>query len=290
MHLLPTSSTTSRRDRRAGRSRPAAGRHRGAVLRRQRPGRAGRRLGHRADALPRVRLAQLRDLRHPMSVDLWIDRVARHAKVILVRLLGGLDWWRYGVEALAAVRASAASRLPFCRARTATIRASRGLDPAADELAALLRYFREGGRENLRALLRRSPAMPAHATGAAEPQPVPRIAGYLPGQRRGRRSTALAAHARARAAGGADHLLSRAAARRRHRADRCAVRGAGGARARAGAALRHEPEGPEAAAFVRGALARLAAGGHRHHHGVCRRRRRASRRRSTAPTCRCCRR
>src|SRR3989449_11713471 len=52
------------------------------------------------DPLPSVRLAHLRDLRHPMSVDLWIDRVGAHAKVIVVRLLGGLDWWRYGVERL----------------------------------------------------------------------------------------------------------------------------------------------------------------------------------------------
>src|SRR5229473_6844794 len=51
--------------------------------------------------LPSLRLAHLRDLRHPMSVDLWIDRVGTHAKVILVRLLGGLDWWRYGGERLA---------------------------------------------------------------------------------------------------------------------------------------------------------------------------------------------
>src|SRR6266699_2115420 len=50
--------------------------------------------------LPSVRLVQLRDLKHPMSVDLWIERVGAHAKVIVVRLLGGLDWWRYGVERL----------------------------------------------------------------------------------------------------------------------------------------------------------------------------------------------
>jgi cobaltochelatase CobN len=53
--------------------------------------------------LPSVRLTHLRDLRHPMSVDLWIDRVGCHAKVIVVRLLGGLDWWRYGVERLSAL-------------------------------------------------------------------------------------------------------------------------------------------------------------------------------------------
>src|SRR5467141_457625 len=53
------------------------------------------------ETLPSLRLAHLRALRHPMSVDLWIDRVGVHAKVILVRLLGGLDWWRYGVDRLA---------------------------------------------------------------------------------------------------------------------------------------------------------------------------------------------
>src|SRR5258708_21080937 len=52
------------------------------------------------DALPSLRLAHLRDLRHPMSVDLWIERVGANAKVVLVRLLGGLDWWRYGIERL----------------------------------------------------------------------------------------------------------------------------------------------------------------------------------------------
>src|ERR1700693_6336252 len=48
--------------------------------------------------LPSVRLAHLRDLRHPMSVDLWIDRSGVHAKVILVRLIRGPDWGRVGVE------------------------------------------------------------------------------------------------------------------------------------------------------------------------------------------------
>src|SRR5919197_4183862 len=55
------------------------------------------------DALPSLRLASLRDLRHPMSVDLWIDRVATHAKVILVRLLGGIEWWRYGIDRLSSL-------------------------------------------------------------------------------------------------------------------------------------------------------------------------------------------
>ena len=64
-----------------------------------------------------MRLAALSDLRHPMSVDLWVDRVAAHAKVVLVRILGGHDWWRYGCDRLAALSArQGASRWRFCPA------------------------------------------------------------------------------------------------------------------------------------------------------------------------------
>src|SRR5215469_5797605 len=133
--------------------------------------------------LPSLRLAHLRDLRHPMSVDLWIDRVGAHAKVIVVRLLGGLDWWRYGVDRLAAVareRGSALALLP------GEDRDDPRLDAAStlprDELRALLQYFREGGPGNLRALLRRL----AHHVGSTlqthDPAAVPRFAGYLPSE------------------------------------------------------------------------------------------------------------
>jgi cobaltochelatase CobN len=50
--------------------------------------------------LPSLALTQLKNLQHPMSVDLWIDQTAIHAKIIVVRLLGGLEWWRYGIDRL----------------------------------------------------------------------------------------------------------------------------------------------------------------------------------------------
>ncbi len=40
-------------------------------------------------------------LRHPISADLFIDKAALGTKAILLRLLGGLDYWRYGAEELA---------------------------------------------------------------------------------------------------------------------------------------------------------------------------------------------
>jgi cobaltochelatase CobN len=134
------------------------------------------------EALPSVRLAQLRDLRHPMSVDLWTERVARHAKVIVVRLLGGLDWWRYGVErlfALARARGTALALLPGEDRDDPRLAELSTLPP--DELAALLRYFREGGRDNITALLRRLAHHAGWASAYSEPRPLPRAGAYMPG-------------------------------------------------------------------------------------------------------------
>ena len=134
-------------------------------------------------ALPSLRLAHLRDLRHPMSVDLWIDRVGAHAKVILVRLLGGLDWWRYGVDRLAALarkRGTALAVLPGEDRDDPRLDAASTL--SQHELRVLLQYFREGGSGNLRALLRRLARHAGYALQASGPRAVPRHAGYLPGE------------------------------------------------------------------------------------------------------------
>jgi cobaltochelatase CobN len=118
-----------------------------------------------------------------MSVDLWIDKAARHAKVIVVRLLGGLDWWRYGVEALAA---TARERNIALAVLPGEDRADQRLDEAStlppEELSALLAFFREGGRENLRALLRHLAGHAGLALDAMQPQTVPRMSAYLPGK------------------------------------------------------------------------------------------------------------
>ncbi len=134
-------------------------------------------------ALPSVRLAHLRDLRHPMSVDLWIERVGAHAKVIVVRLLGGLDFWKYGIERLSALarqRGIALAVLPGEDRDDARLVAASTLP--RPELDALLRFFREGGRENLRALLRRLARHAGRDLQSDAPAAVPRHAGYLPGE------------------------------------------------------------------------------------------------------------
>ena len=135
------------------------------------------------DRLPSLRLTHLRDLRHPMSVDLWIETCARHAKVVVVRLLGGLDWWRYGIEALGAMareRNIALAVLP------GEDRDDPRLDEAStlptDDLQMLLGYFREGGRENLSAMLYRLAGFAGSDVAARAPRIVPCCAGYMPGR------------------------------------------------------------------------------------------------------------
>ena len=51
--------------------------------------------------LPSLRLASLKRLRHPMSVDLYVDDVVSKSRLVIVRSLGGLDYWRYGFEQVA---------------------------------------------------------------------------------------------------------------------------------------------------------------------------------------------
>jgi len=101
----------------------------------------------------------------------------------VVRLLGGLDWWKYGIERLSALareRGIALAVLPGEDRDDVRLAAASTLP--AQELDALLRFFREGGRDNLRALLRRLAHHAGRNLDLCEPQPVPRLAGYLPGE------------------------------------------------------------------------------------------------------------
>lgn len=51
-------------------------------------------------ALPSLRLANLAELRHPLSVDTYIERTLAHARGILIRLIGGEPYWSYGLAAV----------------------------------------------------------------------------------------------------------------------------------------------------------------------------------------------
>ena len=125
--------------------------------------------------LPSLRLASLKRLRHPLSVDLYVEGTAAHAKFVLARCLGGLDYWRYGLERLSAACRASGTKLAVLPGddRPDPRLAAFSTAPAAlvEELDA---YFRTGGVDNMLGLLRRIRAEIGLAGGTAPPSPVPR--------------------------------------------------------------------------------------------------------------------
>ena len=99
---------------------------------------------------PSLRLASLARLKHPLSIDLYIEQVIGRARCVVIRLLGGVDYWRYGVEQAAQA----------CRARGAELALLSGDgrdDPRLAEfstvdaatLARLNGFFAQGGPANM---------------------------------------------------------------------------------------------------------------------------------------------
>ena len=129
---------------------------------------------------PSVRLANQMYLRQPASLDLYIDDVLQHARVVVVDHLGGASDWAYGLE-----------RLPeLARARGQLLVMFSGDLDEDDNLARLgnapaalshqlWRYLREGGAGNAGQFFR---CLGQHAFGHAAPvlpaQVLPQAALY----------------------------------------------------------------------------------------------------------------
>ncbi|OHV14900.1 hypothetical protein BK022_22985 [Methylorubrum extorquens] len=119
--------------------------------------------------LPSLRLAKMAQLRHPMSVDLYVDAVIARAKVCVIRCLGGLDYWRYGIERAAAMARAQGVKLavlPGDDRPDSRLDAFSTVPP--ETYIRLDAYFRAGGPENLKNLLR---SLAAEAGSAFEPEP-----------------------------------------------------------------------------------------------------------------------
>ena len=96
-----------------------------------------------------LRLANMMALAHPMSVDAYVERTARHAKLIVVRIIGGESYWPYGLEALHACAVNHKVQL-------AVLPGDDKPDPGLDRFStisrqdrdALWHYLLEGGAQN----------------------------------------------------------------------------------------------------------------------------------------------
>ena len=103
---------------------------------------------------PTLRLASLMSLRHPMSVDSYIDKTAKHARLIVVRALGGASYFSYALECLhscAAANGIAMAVLPGDDKPDDGLSSFSTL-PEGD-VNALWSYLVEGGAANAQSFL-----------------------------------------------------------------------------------------------------------------------------------------
>src|SRR5579859_484003 len=133
---------------------------------------------------PSLRLANLLRLKHPLSVDLYVEQVIERARFVCIRLIGGRSYWAYGLEEIHRV----------CRARGVPLAvlleekedpdgaALSTVDEATRERIAL--YLHHGGVENAGQLLSYGAALAGLGSATwREPAPLLEAGLYWPNDR-----------------------------------------------------------------------------------------------------------
>jgi cobaltochelatase CobN len=140
----------------------------------------------RADGAPSLRLAHLLRLGHPAAIDLHAERVLAHARLVVVRLLGGIGYWRYGVDRLSAMAREGGPMLALLAgdgredpelARLSTI--------APDALARLAACLDAGGVDNAGRFLEVAADAIAGRIPTATATPLPRVGPFGAGDHPG---------------------------------------------------------------------------------------------------------
>ncbi|MDF2366131.1 cobaltochelatase subunit CobN, partial [Sneathiella sp.] len=132
---------------------------------------------------PSLRLANTMQLSHNLSVDIYVEDIIANAKLVVVRLLGGIGYWPYAVEKIT----------ECCRAKEIKLAFLPGDDQPDEELTALntvphetahrlWRYLVEGGEENYSAFLGYSAYLLDEKTDWQEPRPLLKAGLYWPNE------------------------------------------------------------------------------------------------------------
>ncbi|MEM6677474.1 MAG: cobaltochelatase subunit CobN [Pseudomonadota bacterium] len=133
------------------------------------------------DEAPSLRLARLDWLKHPFSVDLYLEETLTRSRLVVARLLGGEAYWPYGVEQCAA-RLDPLG-IPFA-ALPGDDRPDEGLarvsSLAPEACQMLWSYLVEGGPENAANFLRLAGHLLGQGEAPAGPAPLLRAGVYLP--------------------------------------------------------------------------------------------------------------
>ena len=134
------------------------------------------------DTFPSVRLANLMQLSHNASVDLYCEEIIAKARIVIVRLLGGKSYWPYGVEQI----------VETCAGTGAALVLLPGDDQPDPELAAhssvgaeacqrLWNFLLHGGGANARGFLAYAATLIGRRFDWLEPAELPRAGIWWPG-------------------------------------------------------------------------------------------------------------
>ncbi|MFS0827087.1 cobaltochelatase subunit CobN [Pseudomonas phoenicis] len=138
-------------------------------------------LEHLPADFPSVRLANPMQVQNHASVDLYVDEVLRHAKVVLLSLHGGVGYWRYGIEQLVQLAERGVELI--------LVPGDDRPDPELTDLGSvrdaraerLWHYLRQGGKANAVNLFNcLASTWLDRDYPWQEPQPLPRTSVYHP--------------------------------------------------------------------------------------------------------------
>jgi len=128
-----------------------------------------------------LRLANLMQLGHNMSVDLYVEKTVVGSKLVVIRLLGGVGYWPYGVEQIREV----------CLANNIKLVIVSGDDTSDPELTRLStapnescfriwQYLSHSGADNLRDFLNYCSTLIGKERSWHEPKPIASAGIYWP--------------------------------------------------------------------------------------------------------------
>jgi cobaltochelatase CobN len=131
---------------------------------------------------PSVRLTNLLALGHPASVDLYVERTLRDAKIVVLRMLGGESYWPHGVESL---RSDALRRGALFACIPGELHWDLGLAKRgtlnSEDTHSLWCYCTEGGVDNAQLALRFAAHLIGHGDVPPAARPMP-SAGFWPSE------------------------------------------------------------------------------------------------------------
>ena len=135
------------------------------------------------EGAPSVRLANLLQLRHPYSVDLYVETVIAKARFVCVVLLGGKSYWPYGVDEIAGIaRDNGIAFAAIADGQDVDLALDRASTLPPETCERLRSYLRQGSVANALSFLRTAARLIGHDVGMPDDAvPVADAGLYVPG-------------------------------------------------------------------------------------------------------------